>query len=208
MKKEIINAKLTIMRGEHVIVLEKDGEILSQQVLIQFLRKGINNEKVKACTPRYESGHTIYSFKLFNEIGEFDSYLNVKVKNSEKHLHHRTIDSIKDLSKQSETIKKYNRSRFVAGVLAGTILFTLAAPALAKGLNKILEKEDKIYESQRPKTSFTITEEQKQQAEDEYYEYLKARAENGDEEAKREYEIYLAMDFLKQQNEAQNIKAR
>ena len=212
MKKETIEAFLEIRNKEPIVIVKGKEGYTNPETLIAFLKKGVKSNEIKACTPKQEKGYTSYKFKVYNDEAELSHYFAVKVRNKERYLHRPAIDAIKDITGVSNLIKKVNVNRFIAGIAIAATILTVAAPTMAKGLGKLLEK-DYQYDQQRYRqfsysTTYIPTEEEKDQAEFEYYEDLRIRAEKGNKEAQKEYDTYLAEQQLKVQIEEERAKTR
>lgn len=212
MKKETVEAFLEIRNNEPIVTVKGKDGYTNPETLIAFLKKGVSSNKIKACTPKQEKGYTSYKFKVYSEEEELNNYFVVKVRNRERYLHRPTLEAIKEITGVSNLIKKVNVNRFVAGIAVSALIVTVAGPTIAKGLGKLLEK-DYQYDQQRYhqysySSTYIPTEEEKAQAEIEYYEDLRIRAENGDEAAIKEYSAYLAEQQLKEQIEEEKSKTR
>lgn len=210
MKKEIIEAHLTIIDNKPIVMVKGREGYTTPDTLISFLKNGISSKEIKACTPKSEKGYTTYKFKVYNEEGNLNNYFVVKVKHSERYLHKSTIEKIKEVTYVSNLITKVNVNRFIAGIAVGAIILSVTAPTLTKGLKK-LNQQDYGHDQQRyQKYSYSvsepITEEQKQQAEKDYYANLRERILAGDKEAEQEYLNYIAERHLK--NQANSSKSR
>jgi len=211
MKKETVEAFLEIIDDEPTVKVKGTEVYISTDKLIDFLKTGVKSNRVKACTPKFEEGYTSYKFKVYNDEGQLNNYFIIKVKNKERYLHKQTIETIKEITGVSNLIRKLNITRFIAGVAISATILTVAGPTLVKGLQEILEK-DYEYDQQRYRqhysSEFFISDEDKAKSDIEYYKDLKVRAENGDEEAKREYQEYLVEQELKKQFEEERSKRR
>lgn len=201
MKKQTIEAFLEIVNNEPIVIVSGKEGYTEPETLLTFLRKGVKLGQIKPCTPRQEKGYTNYKFKVFNEEGNLTNYFVVKVRNKERYLHRSTINSIKDIAGISILIKKVNINRIIAGIAASATMLTLAGPTLVKGLGKLFEKEYEYDQERYYQTVSSIpSQDELKQLELRYYEDLRIRAENGDEAAREEYEIYLIEQQLKEQN--------
>ena len=212
MKKETIEAFLEIRNNEPIVTVKGREGYTNPETLVAFLMKGVKSNKIKACTPKQEKGYTSYKFKVYNDESELSHYFVVKVRNRDRYLHRPTLEAIKDITGVSNLIKKVNVNRFIAGIAIATTIITVAGPSIAKGLGNLLER-DYQYDQQRYRqysysSTYIPTEEEKAQAEIEYYEDLRIRAEKGDEAAKKEYEQYLIEQQLKEQLEEERAKTR
>lgn len=212
MKKEIIEAFLEIRNNEPIVIVKGREGYTNPETLVAFLMKGVKSNEIKACTPKQEKGYTSYKFKVYNDEADLSHYFVVKVRNRDRYLHRPTLEAIKDITGVSNLIKKVNVNRFVAGIAITATILTVAGPSMAKGLNELLER-DYQYDQQRYhqytySAPYIPTEEEKAQAEIEYYEDLRIRAEKGDEAAKKEYEQYLIEQQLKEQLEEERSKTR
>jgi len=200
MKKETVEAFLETKNNEAIVIVEGKEGYTDPETLIAYLKKGVTSNQIKSCTPRQENGYTIYKFKVYNDEVTLNNYFEVKVRNNERYLFKPVIDAIKDISNQSNLIKKVNRNRLIAGIATSALIITLAGPTLVKGLGKLMEKEGD-YDASRyaPYSQGTPSEEEIKQYEAEYYEDLRQRAESGDENALEEYNRYLLEQQLKDQ---------
>lgn len=212
MKKETIESFLEIRNNEPIVTVKGKDGYTNPETLVAFLMKGVKSNKIKACTPKQEKGYTSYKFKVYNDEAELSHYFVVKVRNRERYLHRPTLEAIKDITGVSNLIKKVNVNRFIAGIAITATILTVAGPTMVKGLGELLER-DYQYDQQRYHQSsysapYIPTEEEKAQAEIEYYEDLRIRAEKGDKEAQKEYDAYLAEQALKEQIEEEKSKTR
>lgn len=212
MRKETVEAFLEVKNNEPIVVVKGKEGYTNPETLVAFLKKGVKSNEIKACTPKQEKGYTSYKFKVYNDEAELSHYFVVKVRNRERYLHRPTLEAIKDITGVSNLIKKVNVNRFIAGIAITATILTIAGPTMVKGLGELLEK-DYQYDQQRYHQSsysapYIPTEEEKAQAEIEYYEDLRIRAEKGDEAAKKEYEQYLIEQQLKEQLEEERSKSR
>ena len=204
MKKETVEAFLEINNNEPIVrVKGKDG-VTNTETLLAFLREGVKSNTIKACIPMQEKGFTSYKFKVYNDEQELNNYFVIKVRNNERYLHLSTLEAIKDITGVSCLIKKVNVYRIVAGALAAVTILTVAGSTMTKGLDKLLEKDYQYDQQRYQQYSYSETYEptvrDREQAEINYYENLRKRAENGDETAKQEYEQYLIEQELKENN--------
>lgn len=212
MKKETVEAFLEIRNNEPIVTVKGKEGYTNPETLISFLKKGVSSKQMKACTPKSENGYTTYKFKVYDEYNNLNNYFVIKVKNSKRYLYKPIIERIKEISGISNLIKKVNFNRFVAGIAATALIVTVAGPTVAKGLGELLKK-DYEYDQQRYhqytySTHYIPTEEEKVQAEIEYYKDLEKRAKAGDEDAIKEYSDYLVEQQLKEQIEEERSKTR
>lgn len=205
MKRKTVEAFLEMQINEETIRIKGSEEYNNSQVLIDYLSEGVDKGLIKACTPKQEMGYTSYKFEVYDYNHEFKNYFVVKVRNNERYLHRETLNKIKQITKNSNLIKKVNFNRFIAGIAISLILLRTAGPAIGRGLGRLFDKELEYSQDKSAEYSNSImhkpTEEELTQAELYYYEDLRIRAENGDEKAQEEYERYLFEQEIKQQRE-------
>ncbi|MBR6690179.1 MAG: hypothetical protein IKL65_02490 [Bacilli bacterium] len=212
MKKQTVEAHLTIKNGQPIVTVKGREGQTDSDTLIAYLKKGVSSGEMKVCTPTSEKGYTTYKFKVYDELENLNNYFVIKVKNNERYLHRATIEQIKEITGVSNLIKKLNVNRFVAGIAVSAILLTVAGPSMAKGLGKLIEK-DIEYDQQRYhqhtySSPYIPTEEERTQSEILYYQDLERRALAGDEEALEEYSIYIAQQQLKEQAKEEQASRR
>ena len=208
MEKETVIAHLEIINGQPMVRV--NGQSTTTQHLIEYLKQGVKKEDIKACTPKYKDGKTIYKFKVFDNHGVFSNYFVIKVNSNERYLHKDTIKQINEVTNTSTLIKKVNINRFIAGISAGIVLMTLAGPSIAKGLRELDQKgyeydQQRYHQYQAPAQ---VTPEQKKESIEQYYKHLEEKAKAGDEAAIKEYSEYLAQQTLKEQIEQESSKVR
>lgn len=200
-KRKVVSVDL-IMDGDREIVnIVGDDEVTDSKFLTQFLDRGIRNKNIKLGKKFRQGGYTRYKFNV-EVMDKNDELINydfvVKVKNSEKSLHFQTLKYIDALCDMSVIIKRENITRFIAGLAAGTIVLLTAGPTIAKGIDKILEKEfnyaQNAYDNHY---KYIPTEEDKEKAMEEYYDDLEERAKQGDKDAIEEYSQYLTEQEIK-----------
>ena len=212
MRKETVEAFLEVKNNEPIVVVKGKEGYTNPETLVAFLKKGVKSNEIKACTPKQEKGYTSYKFKVYNDEAELSHYFVVKVRNRERYLHRPTLEAIKDITGVSNLIKKVNVNRFIAGIAITATILTIAGPTMVKGLGELLEKDyqydQQRYRQYRQSIPYVPSEEEKAQAEIEYYEDLRKKAENGDKEAKEEYQNYLIEQQLKEQIEEERAKTR
>lgn len=188
--------------GDFVYIEENDIKI-EPDYLLRYLRYGIKHGEIESGIEAHHKNQTQFIFEAKNMIDtETSTHLfvvNVKPKDYLKFKNY--IDNIKDLCDLSIQKKKVNRTRIAAGIMAGFVIMYIAAPKLAKGLEKIIEKDEKVTYSYAQSMASEI-ENRKNIEEDKenYINYLREQAEAGDKDAIEEYTRYMLEQELKEQN--------
>lgn len=187
--------------------------MIDPQCLVDYLKRKVSCKELKNSLAKQEKGYTSYKFKIYNNNGELNNYLVVKVKNSERYLHKQTIDQIKETTKFSTLITKCNILKTTAIISIGIVIMGPLTPILAKGLSK-LDQKDYEYDQQRYHKYLNysntpiVTDEQKQEAVEDYYIDLEKKAKAGDKEAIREYSQYIIEQQLKEQAQEERSNVR
>ena len=213
MKKQFFYVELKKENGEEAVWIPEHGLTVEPYVLTRYLREGIRNQEISGGFGVIEEDYTKYTFNAKN-INETmpDHYFVVKISNQIIKEGSPTANIIKSMSERSVKKTRKNMTRLIAGATASFILITSAAYFVAKDLKNlnstVKEYERKASIAQEYMKNHKLTDEEKSQMDFQYYEDLRIRAENGDEEAIKEYSIYLAEQQLKEQIEEEKSKTR
>lgn len=197
MKKETVEAFLAIKDDQYIVIV--NGEEEYPETVLAYLKKGVKLKKIKACTPRQGEKYTSYKFKIYDEGDNLNNYFVIKVKNSERYLYRPIIKEIREITEKSNLIKKVNRNRFIAGITASALFLTVAGPTIAKGIRNTVDREYDLYDDIYGKPASVTAQAPTEEDIAKYYEGVRIRAEQGDEEAMREYQQYLLEQQVKEQ---------
>lgn len=213
MKKYRLYSVLDYSNGIEQVITNNGKNSMSSDELLKILRDGIKTGQFKGANQIKNKKRTKYVF----DMNYYDEKRNddikgpfvIEVKNSQKQYLSRTISSIEDLCTMTAYIKKVNKSRIIAGISVAVALLTVSGPTIAKGLNDYLEKENKddtntyedIYENYN--NYRYPTPEEIEKGNEDYYLLLQKKSENGDEEARKEYNDYLVDQLIVEQLENQ-----
>lgn len=207
-KNVIVELKLNDEQ-EYAYIHGRDVET-DTKYLTEFLNRGIRNKSISFGTKLRDNEYTKYKFEVKIKENDEPTKYNfiVKVKNSQKSYHFQTVKYIENLCDTSVTMKKQNRMRLISLLAAGTIAVVAATPFLAKGLNKLFEKDyryqQQIYNNQSYSENYIPTVEDRENSEKEYYRELEEKAKSGDKEAIQEYSRYI----MEQQLEEEALEQR
>lgn len=155
MSKQRFDIRLKNEQGNECFVIDGSEERHNSEELIQLLRNGIRTETIKAGTIKKDRAFTKYIFDVESFDEKTEEHQNgkivVRVMNIEK-SQLPSLDKIEDMCNVCVKTKKVNFYRIVAGVLVTVTLATLAGPTIAKGLEKLLQKEDDYNNAQAQST--------------------------------------------------------
>ena len=213
-KKQRMTLELCFIDNERYVYIKENDEYRSEDILIKYLDSCKRNKEISNGRKIYNDETTQYIYDITDDSDKH-SFV-VKVKNSEKELHNATIKYMDALCDLSATLKKANRARVAAGLFAGTFIMVAAGPSIIKEYEKRneakIKHQQELYEDFLEKTNnqeyYEPTQEEKQQAEDKYYEELRNKAEKGDKEALKEYQNYLIDQLILEQMENESTKTR
>ena len=202
MKKQFFYVELKKENGEESVWIPEHDLIVEPYVLTRYLREGIKNQDISGGFGVIEEDYTKYTFNAKNIDKSIpDHYFVVKISNQLIKEGSPTANIIKYMSERSVKKTKKNMTRLIAGATASFILITSAVYFVAKDLKNlnstVKDYERKVSIGQEYMENHKLTEEAHQQ----YYVDLEQRAKSGDEDAIKEYSIYLAEQQLKEQKE-------
>lgn len=199
-KKETVAVELKMQGDQEIVSVPTSGEVTEPKFLTEFLNRGIRNKNIKFGKKIRGENYTkyIYNVQVLKNGEKQDYNFVVRVKNSEKSLHYQTLKHIEALCDISVRIKRENKLKIAALVIAGAIALTAGGKWAAKNL-----KEKTITSSSTPGNTivYVPTEEDIEKANEEYYKELEQRANEGDPQAIEEYNMYLMEQQLEQQLE-------
>lgn len=213
-KKQRMTLELCIIDNEQYVYIKENEEYRSADILVKYLDSCKRKKEISNGRKIYGNETIQYIYDITDDSDKY-SFV-VKVKNSDKKLHNTTIKYMDTLCDLSATVKKANRARVAAGLFAGAFVIVAAGPSIIKEYEKRndakIEHQQELYEEFLEKTNnqkyYEPTFEEKQQAEDKYYEDLRNKAEKGDKEALKEYQAYLLEQLVLEQKEAETTKTR
>ncbi|MBQ9072587.1 MAG: hypothetical protein IJY25_05475 [Bacilli bacterium] len=193
MSKEKYYIRLRHNDGQDYYVVNGKEKSYNPNELVQILSAGIKNRTVKFGKRLDDGEVTRYVFEVdgYDEAKDdfYKGKFSIKVLNKEKQ-YIKCIQSIEALTTAHSEIKKTNRTRLAAGILIGVTVLTMASPAIAKGINKLLQKEEEYndytysqHQELLDSLPHNITFEEQITAQKEYYKDLSERAKEGDQDA-------------------------
>jgi len=151
MSKQRFDIRLKNEQGNECFVISGSEERHNSEELVQLLRSGIRTETIKTGTIKRDRAFTKYIFDVDNYNEQIDEHQSgkivVRVMNAEK-SELPSLDTIEDMCNVCVKTKKVNFYRIVAGVLVTVTFVTLAGPTMAKGLDKLLQREDAYTQAQ------------------------------------------------------------
>lgn len=217
MRRERIPIKLFIEDGISKANIKSNHKVTDTKNIIDILEKlSKSNKIVKAKKIKKEN-----FIDFVYDINDEENYsIVVRIDNKEKDNHYEIMKYLEALCNLSISLKKVNRTRFVAGLAIGTLVLISMGPTIAKiaknndeAYNKYQQEQyEEFLENMGNNEHYYPTEEEKQEADQDYYERLKKRAENGDEKAKAEYEDYyyeqLMLEQMKSEPSENDYKIR
>jgi len=214
MKNGRIDSLLSYSNGVEQAFLNNGRDSISSDELLNILRDGVKTKELRNGRKIQNTKVTKYIFDTnFYDVdrnGNSIGFFVVTVDNSQKSYLATTLSSIDDICTISAQIRKTNKARIVAGILAGFTILTVAGPTIARGLaecirgsydydTRISKQAYEEYKSHRQPTDEEVKE-----AEQNYYKDLEERAKSGDESAIREYSEYLIEQRLNEQLESKS----
>lgn len=207
-KRERIPIKLFVENGISKAIIKDDNKVTNTKNIIGIIDELNKNKTIVKAKKINKENFVDYVYDIDDE----ESYsIIIRVDNREKDKHYEAIKYLDILCDLSICLKKVNRTRFVAGLAISTLILVATGPTIAKIMKENDEAERKYRKEQYEKILENTgyydhqypTDEERKIADKAYYEYLKQKAENGDEEAKIEYENYFLeqMNFEQTENE-------
>lgn len=199
-KKETVAVELKMKEEQEIVSILANGEVTEPKILTEFLNRGIRDKNIKFGKKIRGENYTkyIYNVEVLKNGEKQDYNFVVRVKNSEKSLHYQTLKYMDALCNISVRIKKENRVKIAALIVAGAIALTIGGKWAAKEL-----KGKTIQSETLPGNTivYVPTDEDIEKANEEYYKELEQRAQQGDPQAIEEYNMYLMEQQLEQQLE-------
>lgn len=178
-KRKIISINFMNENGKQKAKVE--NRIIEIKEVLQVLDKCKSRNEIK-------KGKIIKRGDYINYIYDLDVYGNdikkysytIKVKKNEKNIYYETIKYLETLCDLTVTLKKVNIARLTAGIIAGMFVLVNAGPHIIKGLERRNEAKNQYQNEQYQEIQNNInsdqiyypTEEEKQEAENWYYENI------------------------------------
>ena len=203
MKKDMVKVHFISDNDGDFVYIEENDIKIEPDYLLKYLRHGIKQGEIVKGIEAHHKNQTQFIFDTKNTVDtEAPNHLfvvNVKPKDYLKFKNY--IDNIKDLCDLSIQKRKVNRTRIAAGIMAGFVIMYITAPKLAKGLEKIIEKDEKVTYSYAQSMASEIENRKNiEKGKENYINYLREQAEAGDKDAIEEYTRYMLEQELKEQN--------
>ncbi len=179
-KKEIFSAQLYIQDGKPTVRIRNENQVTSLKVLLEFIDEFRIQREIISGKVVQRDDHTDYIYETKVD-GKYDYLIVIKIKNSEKDLHYEAIKYFESLCDISVTIKKANKARIAAGLIAGVFILVNAGPYIVKGIENVIKSNihHELTEEQQDEMNNIIhegiyypSEEEREDSEKWYYEYI------------------------------------
>lgn len=202
MKREFVNVELKVRDGEEYVWLPERNMKVEPQVLTAYVRQGVRSGDISGGLEVSSDKFTKYTFKAKDNNNGEEYYFVVKIKNEIIKQGSPTANIIKSLSKRSVRKTRQNTTRIAAGIAAGFVLVTSAYYGMASGLKKLKDSAETYSDYVAIAQTYDF-DNIPEEAYNEYYNYLKEKADEGDKEAIEEYSIYLMEQQLEEQRDTE-----
>lgn len=200
-KRERVPIRLFVENGVSKASLKDENKVTNTKNIIGILDELSKTNLIVNAKKIKKENFVDYVYDIDDE----ESYsIVIRVDNREKNNHYEVVKYLDALCNLSISLKKVNRTRFVAGLAIGTLILVAMGPTMAKtmkqnndaNIRNTQEKYEEFLENTGYYDHHYPTEEERKIADQAYYEYLKEKAEAGDQKAKEEYENYCLEKML------------